>query len=165
VVHIKKEIPVIDIACAKRNCIRRCHCGNRTSALECLKVIYVQQNETGGKTSLSMELLRGHLAVLFGLLMRGSDANQLLILEALPGTLHQVKLESLLQEALEFVNFYTDLTTRVGATDSSAHDGSDMKPVPLWRDGTVERMVREGKSDCVAREVISFLRTLHEQRV
>jgi hypothetical protein len=148
---------------AKRACIHSCRCRRRISALECLKTIYVQLISTGSQEDLSAELLRGHLAVLFGLLMRGNQANQTIILRARPEAPNQVQLESLLHEAREFVNFYTDLTSRVGAAtveDSLADESGEQLTVPQWRDATVERLIRDGKSDHVARDVIAFLETL-----
>jgi hypothetical protein len=123
-------------------------------------LVYLQQNEAGEKTNVSAELLRGHLAVLFGLLMRESSVNERIILEALPGERNSVKVESLLHEARDFVNFYDDLTSRLAVAAEEGSKNDDKSPADFWIDSRAERMIRDSKSQHVVHDVISFLATL-----
>jgi len=53
-------------------------------------------------------IVRGHLAVLFNLLMRECPANEAAALGALPGTARRVKLDALVRNAREFVGLYAE---------------------------------------------------------
>ncbi|KAG6849614.1 hypothetical protein H0H93_006898 [Arthromyces matolae] len=109
----------IDPTChlAKRACIRGCICPHPISALDILITLYKQQDPPSNPLPIKLEtespppeestetetdavFLRGHLAVLFGLLMRGSSANQTRILDALGGP------ERLVEHARDFAAFY-----------------------------------------------------------
>lgn len=77
--------------------------------------------------------LRGHLAVLFGLLMRRNPANQDYLLNALAGASSRATLVTLVEQAREFVAFYDALR---GETE------------------------REGR---VAKDVVAFLQELRDR--
>lgn len=155
----------------KRNCIRGCQCEHRVSALACLSLVYIQQ----GKATSDLEnvvdpgadFLRGHLAVLFGLLMCHNPANQTILLAALPGTSHRSKLATLVDQALDFVTFYAELTGRLvtaaATEDGKENEGFDVMAIPPQRqDYSVKRIVRDGKGEDVAHSVILFLETLRD---
>lgn len=117
-------------ALKKRVCARRCTCSPSSNGLDILVSIYIAQ---GLKTESSessppadateaeadASFLRGHLAVLFGLLMSENPENQSKILESLPlptsatssrvqknKTGNRVKLSRLAEQARDFVAFY-----------------------------------------------------------
>lgn len=86
--------------------------------------------------------LRGHLAVLLGLLMRGNPTNQAYILAALgvSAASNRVALARLVEQAREFVAFYAALGGAGNRVDGSADE----------RDGRV------------ARDVVQFLAELRD---
>ncbi|KAG6885337.1 hypothetical protein C0993_002966 [Termitomyces sp. T159_Od127] len=115
----------IDPACTlkKRACIRNCTCIHPTSALDILLALYKHQTppspsparaaikpDPGSESEPAGALdpdpdsdalfLRGHLAVLFGLLIRCSPANKAHVLSALDGP------ERLVEHARDFAAFY-----------------------------------------------------------
>ena len=97
-------------------------------------------------------IIRGHLAVLFGLLMRGSPSNQDIILEALPGA----GLKGLIRHAREFVGLYAEFMARVARGER--HDAGDGK------DGLEEDIsqiqVKDGATQDVAQDIVEFLEGL-----
>ncbi|KAF8809523.1 hypothetical protein BYT27DRAFT_7094210 [Phlegmacium glaucopus] len=119
-------------ALKKRACARRCTCSPSSSGLDILANIYIVQGfkTESSESSLPADaaealieadasFLRGHLAVLFGLLMSDSPENQSAILESLPlptsatssrvqknKTDNKVKLSRLAEQARDFVAFY-----------------------------------------------------------
>jgi hypothetical protein len=62
----------------------------------------------------SADFIRGHLAVLFGLLMRDSPKNQTEILSYLPGATVRSKLDRLIDDAEQFCSIFDTLS---GGTD------------------------------------------------
>ncbi|KAG6901528.1 hypothetical protein C0995_010827 [Termitomyces sp. Mi166 len=110
----------------KRACIRSCTCPHPTSALDILIALYKHQTPlpppSPSPASIKPDpepeptlvdppdadsdsdalFLRGHLAVLFGLLIRGSPANKAHVLGALEGE----GLERLVEHARDFAAFY-----------------------------------------------------------
>jgi hypothetical protein len=59
--------------------------------------------------------VRGHLALLFGLLVRGAPAGRTVLLAALPGVSARAKLARLAEDARAFVAFYAALADAGGA--------------------------------------------------
>lgn len=92
--------------------------------------------------------------MLFGLLMRGSSANQEIILDALPGA----GLEGLIRHAKEFVGLYTEFMVRVARGErcdaGDAKDDSDEVAALV--------QVRDGATQDVAQDIIRFLEDLME---
>ena len=149
----------IDPNCrGKRICIQGCHCPHHVSALECLVQVYVQQGK-GANADPGAIFLRGHIAVLLGLLMRDNKANQRVLLDTLPGSSAQRKLQSLTVQAREFVSFYAGLTARISAAGMGYDDDEESEIKP---DDNVEQVVRDGNSQ-VVKDVISFLEKLSAQ--
>lgn len=101
--------------------------------------------------------LRGHLAVLFGLLMMDSKENQMAILDALPGSssssdlrlviAKHTKLSKLVEQARDFVVFYTVVSKRLNYDRVNGGD-----------DGNGEKV----KESRVVKEVVSFLEGLRD---
>ncbi|KAF7973917.1 hypothetical protein HWV62_13968 [Athelia sp. TMB] len=151
---------VISVDCiGKRNCIIACECSDRVSALDCLARIYVQLRN--GKTDPGSDFLRGHLAVLFGLLMRDSPGNQKKLLAALPGSTDHTKISDLAQQAGEFVGFYARLTARLNVAIGNSDDGEQegQNSDPASEDIGMERIGRNGNGH-IAQEVVTFLQKL-----
>jgi hypothetical protein len=91
--------------------------------------------------------------VLFGLLMRGSTANQSVILAALPGASSGVKVGRLVDQAREFVAFYAEVSGGLQEVREGGVGGVDVGE----RGG--------GKSEDVVRDVIVFLEGLRDGKV
>ncbi|TFK39748.1 hypothetical protein BDQ12DRAFT_734486 [Crucibulum laeve] len=153
----------LDPSCTlkKRSCLKRCVCPNTVSALEILVQLYKQQlirsympndhvkrepstypphdvNEPLAEDA-DASFLRCHLAVLFGLLMRGSRRNQELILTSLPSTSSPTsagdkgrkasdrqKLNRLTDQARDFVAFYAMISGEGDETEREARIARDV---------------------------------------
>jgi hypothetical protein len=107
--------------------------------------------------------LRGHLAVLFGLLMMDSKENQTAILDALPGSsssssnmksaiAKHAKLSKLVDQARDFVVFYTVVSKRLNYDRVDGGDDDDDD------DGSGEKVKENG----VVKQVVSFLEGLRD---
>ncbi|KAI0646376.1 hypothetical protein C8Q79DRAFT_909710 [Trametes meyenii] len=149
----------------KRGCIRGCRCAGRTSALACLAQIYSQHLSSGSELDV---VVRGHMAVLFGLLMECAPDNQRALLDALPGPSDREKLDALLQHAQDFTLFYVTLTRKMAeAQGEGQHEDSELMEVgggvcsPAGRPTGV---FKDSKGEAVAKGVIAFLRKLRDQR-
>lgn len=156
----------LDPACSgKRACIQACQCPQRVSALDCLAQVYIQQFKGNKEVDPDADFLRGHIAVLLGLLMRDDRANQKVLLAALPGFSNRNKLASLAEQAREFVTFYAELAVRLSAAaaakDKYDEEEDDLAPRSDGHNG--ERIGRDGNGH-VAREVVSFLEKLTVQQ-
>ncbi|KAH9039596.1 hypothetical protein EDB85DRAFT_261899 [Lactarius pseudohatsudake] len=143
----------LDPSCpALRQCAYACSCPNAVTVLECLALVYerhlrLEDDDPG------THIIRGHFAVLFGLLMRGSTGNQSIILNVLPGA----GLEGLIRHAKEFVGLYAEFMARVARGEG--HDAGDTE-----EDDSEETMVQVPTKDSatqdVAQDVIKFLESL-----
>jgi hypothetical protein len=107
--------------------------------------------------------LRGHLAILFGLLMRDDPINQTVLLSAFAGSDNRVILDSLVDQAREFVTFYADLTSRMAVAVAAVEEEENSEPLSDPQH-SVERMVRDGKGESVARDIVSFLESLRDSQ-
>ena len=107
-------------------------------------------------------IVRGHLAVLFGLLMRECPANEATVLAALPGTARHVKLDALVRNAREFVGLYAEFMMRLsrGEEGGKEEDGDEENGE---RRSSAERVVRDGAGDSVARDIVVFLEMLRDE--
>lgn len=143
----------LDPSCpALRQCAYACSCPNAVTVLECLALVYerhlrLEDDDPG------THIIRGHFAVLFGLLMRGSTGNQNIILNVLPGA----GLEGLIRHAKEFVGLYAEFMARVARGEG--HDAGDTE-----EDDSEETMAQVPTKDSatqdVAQDVIKFLESL-----
>ena len=114
----------VDPSCSlkKSACVRSCCCRRPLGGLDIIIRLYSHQESSGnaprrnGTTDeddgelrriLDTLSLLGHLAVLFGLLMRDNGANEDIIISALPsrGESRKSKLERLVEQARELVSF------------------------------------------------------------
>ena len=143
----------LDPSCpALRQCAYGCNCPNAVNVLQCLASVYERHLRTEDDDP-GTYIIRGHLAVLFGLLMRGSSVNQEIILDALPGGL-----KGLISHAKEFVGLYTEFMARVARGERTnagdAEDDSD--------EVTAQVQVRDGATQDVAQDIIRFLEDLME---
>lgn len=109
---------------------------------------------TGSISDLGTNYLLGQLSILFGLLMRDDPVNQRTILSALTGSDSRAILDSLVDQAREFVTFYTDLSSRMAVAVAAVRLFSPQH--------SVERMVRDGKGESIARNIVSFLESLRD---
>ena len=109
-------------------CIRSCRCSRCASALYCLTVAYSRLQSAGDHGDPTLDFLRGHLAMLFGLLMQGNVANQMVLLKTLPGSSDSVKLHTLLCRAQEFLAVYADFRSGLFATSAWRVNQNDTMP-------------------------------------
>jgi hypothetical protein len=98
-----------------------------------------------------IHIIRGHFAVLFGLLMRGSAGNQNIILDTLPGA----GLEGLIRHAKEFVGLYAEFMARV-ARGGERQDVDDTDEEEI----TTQVQTKDSATQDVAQDVIKFLENL-----
>jgi len=165
----------------KRACIRQCICSTSSgksktplSALDVLVQLYLHQLPSSTSTpqvkidpnSTTLELetgrdrggdtpdasfLRGHLAVLFGLLMERNAMNQAYILGALGREQgDRGKLRRLVEQAREFAAFYAVLSVGAGRRDGHADGDQEVEADAL-------------KESKVARDVVLFLESLRDE--
>ncbi|KAF9466171.1 hypothetical protein BDZ94DRAFT_1288503 [Collybia nuda] len=162
----------LDPACTlkRRACIRQCTCSPEKSSLNILDILVnlyiiqlpptqtIKSESTPPTDTVDASFLRGHLAVMFGLLMRGSPENQEYILNRLDGTSvsPRGKLNRLVDQARDFVAFYAALSSHPIDPDISI--GGDV-PEGGRRELDVERE-RESK---VAKGVVRFLEGLRDR--
>ncbi|TFY75736.1 hypothetical protein EWM64_g8276 [Hericium alpestre] len=154
---------------AERACARACHCAARVNALEGLVRVYTDHRapEDTDMDDPGAHIVTGHLAVLFGLLMRGSAENESIVLDALPGVTRRAKLDGLLGSVHEFAGLYREFMMRVargeGKDDEEADgDDGDGATRGLGRGGSVDRAVRDGASEGVTQDVIELLQKLRD---
>ncbi|KAI0372028.1 hypothetical protein BV20DRAFT_1034890 [Pilatotrama ljubarskyi] len=158
---------LLDFDCPyKRACIRGCRCPGRTSALACLAQVYAQHLSSSNELDV---VVRGHMAVLFGLLMDRSPSNQSTLLDALPGASDREKLGALLQHAQDFTLFYVALSRKMAQARSRSRD-EDEEPIEMGDEDSryssatrTARALRDSKGEAVAKGVIAFLKRLRDQ--
>jgi len=153
----------------RRDCLQGCRCMRRVGGLEFLALIYIQQDTTTKVIDPEADFLRGHLAVLFGLLMQQSDRHQEALLQVLPGESNYIKLNSLVNQAREFVTFYAELTTQLMNAASNLGEGErddlypDLSKISRRTHnsiGSIGRIIRDGGGEDVASEIILYLEQL-----
>ncbi|KAK0501710.1 hypothetical protein EDD18DRAFT_1144003 [Armillaria luteobubalina] len=152
---------LLDPSCAltKPTCLRKCSCRHPTSALNLLAQVYLHQVPIFGDPKVKMErqsssafgtdplqsadasFLLGHLSVLFGLLMKGSEDNQTVILDGLCSTrmTRTVQLNSLVEHAADLAAFYAMIKGEEADTEGN-------------------------KGEDVAKDVIKFLQVLRDKQ-
>ncbi|KAF4610570.1 hypothetical protein D9613_007096 [Agrocybe pediades] len=133
----------------KRICGQRCSCSStqqQQSGIQILAPLYaqqqvkaesstplgtaVQEDSPAARAEADASFLRGHLAVLFGLLMMNCPENQPVVLSALPSSpsasssssfsqANRVKLVKLVEHAKDFAAFYTAVSNKLGGEQDS----------------------------------------------
>lgn len=83
--------------------------------------------------------------------MRGSPANQDIILDVLPGA----GLKGLIRHAREFVGLYAEFMARVARGDRHVEDDSDDSDEDI-----PQIQVKDGATQDVAQDIIKFLESL-----
>ncbi|KAI0053231.1 hypothetical protein FA95DRAFT_1482207 [Auriscalpium vulgare] len=151
-----------------RSCFRTCRCTSRINALDALVGVYLHYRKSDADhDEAAATIVRGHLAILFGLLMRGSAPNTRAVLDALPGVTRRAKLDGLLSNAREFVGVYAEFMVRVargeGAGRKDREDEDEEEREREEERHRDERAVRDGASEGVARDVIGFLESLRDE--
>ncbi|KAI0305151.1 hypothetical protein B0F90DRAFT_1815396 [Multifurca ochricompacta] len=145
----------LDPTCpAPRQCAYACSCPNTVSVMNCLTSVYERYLQLEDEDP-GTHIIRGHLAVLFGLLMRSSSENQRIILGALPGE----GLEGLIRHAKDFVGLYAEFMARVARGEGhGAKDAEDDSEVIV-----AEVQARDGATQDVAQDILRFLESLMDQ--
>lgn len=136
-------------------------------------------------------MLRGHVAILLGLLVQNDNKNQDLVLQALPSpppnsnrstnargarSADQAKLTGLIENAKEFAAFYVEFAKKISSTvvderddEHSAMDvdeGNDDVSENLdkvVRGVNVRGMLKDRQGESVARDVIRYLEGLRDR--
>lgn len=149
-VFVPYSFSELDPSCpAPRQCAYACTCPNAITVLECLASVYEQYLRIKDDDP-GTYIIRGHLAVLFGLLMRDSPANQDIILDVLPGA----GLKGLIRHAREFVGLYAEFMARVARGERhDAEDDNSEEDIP-------QIQVKDGATQDVAQDIIIFLESL-----
>lgn len=120
------------------------------TVLECLALVYERHLQLEDDDP-GIHIIRGHFAVLFGLLMRDSTGNQNIILDTLPGA----GLEGLIRHAKEFVGLYAEFMARV-ARGGERHDAGDTEE----EESIAQVPTKDSATQDVAQDVIKFLESL-----
>ncbi|KAG7445164.1 uncharacterized protein BT62DRAFT_933586 [Guyanagaster necrorhizus] len=143
----------------KPACLHKCCCRHPANALNLLARVYLHQVPISEDPKVKMErqpspalgsdplqsadasFLLGHLSVLFGLLMKGNEKNQTVILDGLcpTKTTRTVQLNSLVEHAADLAAFYAVI--KGGEADGEGNKGED-----------------------VAKDVIRFLQDLRDKQ-
>ncbi|PCH45061.1 hypothetical protein WOLCODRAFT_155076 [Wolfiporia cocos MD-104 SS10] len=143
----------LDFDCKNKNsCVRTCRCASRVTTLDCLAQVYLQHCKSNDEFD---PALRGHMAVLFGLLMQDCPENQRLLLSTLPGATRKQKLQSLVEYADEFSQLYAQIAHKALGSGENLDDNlaiSEITPANL--------RPLEGAS--VASDIVSFLEGLRD---
>lgn len=129
-----------------------CSCLNAVTVLECLALVYERHLQPEDDDP-GMHIIRGHFAVLFGLLMRGSAGNQNIILDTLPGA----GLEGLIRHAKEFVGLYAEFMAQV-ARGGERQDVGDTEEEII-----AQVQTKDSATQDVAQDVIKFLESLMDE--
>ncbi|EJF63754.1 hypothetical protein DICSQDRAFT_153594 [Dichomitus squalens LYAD-421 SS1] len=153
---------LLDFDCpGHRRCIRGCTCPSRISALACLAQVYTHYLESPSELD---TVVRGHMAVLFGLLMEHAPSNQRTLLAALPGEDDWTKLGTLLKHAQDFTLFYVALTRKMAESqDTNVEEGEEDDESSHASASASRRVFRDSKGEAVAKGVIGFLRKLRDE--
>ncbi|KAI0317321.1 hypothetical protein OF83DRAFT_1058862 [Amylostereum chailletii] len=145
-------------------CARSCQCAVRIGALQCLVQVYLYyrkiESDSVDSGDPSAYIIRGHLAVLFGLLMRQNPRNEEAVITALPGLTRYAKLNDLAANAREFVGLYADFMMRVAREGIEQGDEDQDEGE---READISRVMRERAGEDVARDVVLFLELLRDQ--
>lgn len=145
---------------AEPQCIMGCQCLSRVSGLDCLSSVYVELGKLVSELDI---VLRGHIAILCGLLMKGNSEARHALLDRLPGATNRRKLASLVDSAREFTLFYVEFAKKASAA-ARDEDGDDEGPGGLEApDVDMRKMLRDTQGESVARDVLSFLTGLRDQ--
>ncbi|KAI0795425.1 hypothetical protein C8Q75DRAFT_449637 [Abortiporus biennis] len=169
-----REIEMNPSCTFKRSCTLSCQCpvSTRINGIDCLALVYKDYlpqtaSPTGGLSSTRDEvqlLVRGHISVLFGLLLQNPinyvTANQRILLASLPGTSNKAKVDGLIESAKEFWEFYVRFTRKVeqGVDEDDDEEQRDEETV---RPGG--RMLKDREGEDVARDVVKFFEALRER--
>ena len=164
--------PDLDPACALRKpaCGRKCACTRRVNGIQILATLYSQQqakldavpaasttdaaaaaDTPEALAEADASFLRGHLAVLFGLLMAGSAENEVAVLAALPSPFAvalaadakkvkaawRAKLARLAEQARDFAVFYTAVSGNIGGDKESKVAGAVVRFLEAKRDAGI----------------------------
>ncbi|THH32549.1 hypothetical protein EUX98_g1637 [Antrodiella citrinella] len=108
-------------------------------------------------------VVRGHIAILFGLLMRGNTDVQRMLLEKLPGTTNKKKLAGLVDNAREFALFYVEFAKKASAATEGRNEEEGSREGPVAGDVDMRQVLRDTQGESVARDVLSFLTSLRDQ--
>ncbi|KAK0466782.1 uncharacterized protein EV420DRAFT_1505323 [Desarmillaria tabescens] len=147
---------LLDPSCTlkKPACLRKCSCRHPVSALSLLTQVYLHQVPIFGDPKVKMErqsspafgtdpiqsadasFLLGHLSVLFGLLMKGNEDNQNVILEGLCSTrmTRAVQLNSLVEHAADLAAFYAVIKGEEANADGSNGEDVAMDVIKFLQD-------------------------------
>ncbi|KAI0694225.1 hypothetical protein BC835DRAFT_1274905 [Cytidiella melzeri] len=138
-----------------RTCAVACRCPDAVNALQCLVQIYDQQcnaeNDFGS-------VVRGHIAILFGLLMQGHPRNQVILLRLLPGPSRRKKVESVMENAREFTLLYAEFVRKASNANHVEEDGDDTES----RDEDVDAATHVSHGETVVKQVLAFLENLSQ---
>lgn len=168
--HEAKEMTrdtLLDTKCTgKRGCIKACKCTSRQSALGCLAEVYLRRHKSDNDFD---SVIRGHMAVLFGLLMQNCPENQHVLLRTMPGISDRRKLGLLVEHAREFTLFYVEFTKKVMMAvsrqsregDEGENDAEKLDPSAV---AGARAVLHDTQGETVAKRVLSFLEDLRDSR-
>ncbi|KAG8930465.1 hypothetical protein FRC02_004129 [Tulasnella sp. 418] len=97
----------------RRGCVKACHCRGAAGALSCLVSLYNQQMERSkDANNEEAHFLRGHLALLLGLLL-SHESIRAQLFSSLPGISDEERVDALVETIREFVSFYAEVAKKM----------------------------------------------------
>ena len=144
-----------------RDCATSCQCASLVNGLDCLASVYMELCKLNNELDV---VVRGHIAILFGLLMQGNTAVQRALLEKLPGTTNRKKLAGLVDNAREFTLFYVEFAKKASAAAEGMDDEDEGDPSrQRMQEAEMPQLLRDSQGESVARGVLEFLTGLRDQ--
>ena len=146
---------------ATGSCITGCRCRNRTNTLQCLISVYLRLREANDFGS---NFVRGHLAILFGVMMENGDDNRTLLLASLPGSSPNTKLGDLAKEANDIALLYADVTWKLMQAHTQA-EAVGCHDTDLVHDlqSRIKQTMRFSAGEGSTRKIVTFLESLRDQ--
>lgn len=118
-------------------------------------------------------VVRGHIAVLFGLLMQENTKNQRTLLRTLSGTTERNRLDTLLENARDFTAFYIRFSERAAqimdARTQEDDQGMGIEDEDRLGESStglasgLQGVLHDSKGEDVANSVIQFLERLRKR--
>ncbi|KAI0088819.1 hypothetical protein BDY19DRAFT_890661 [Irpex rosettiformis] len=148
-----RELKLSPLCPGLRPCAVACRCPERVSALECLVQIYEQPGRSGNDFE---SVVRGHIAILFGLLMQGHPRTQVILLRLLPGPSNKKKVENVMENVQEFTLFYSEFVKKVAHAAQMEGDDDDQEN----RQDGADSALRTSQGELVVKHVLTSLQGL-----
>ncbi|KAH8083331.1 hypothetical protein BXZ70DRAFT_900832 [Cristinia sonorae] len=144
---------------ADRGCCTACQCLVKSTGLDCLASVYLEFCELSGDMDV---VVRGHIAILFGLLLEANPSAQKAVLHKLPGATNKKKIGGLVDDAREFTLFYVEFAKKASAAAEGGEEAED-EDTSMGKGADMRMVMHDSQGESVARDVLEFLTKLQAQ--